>query len=105
MKMKSGSCSKWPLWMKLAYATNWSISDSSAVKAYSCIKVHYAEQFAAKIQVQIMRMKFTCCLNMAFNLTKPLWALRYMIKALTDHFAVAIIRENVACVYDAVAMF
>ena len=41
---------------------------------YSCIGIRYRKLFeAAKIHVQIMR--FTCCLNMAFNLTKPIWTL------------------------------
>ena len=38
-------------------------------------------------------MRFTCCLNTAFNLTKPLWALIFLhevtrksIAAVTDHF-------------------
>ena len=59
---------------------------------------------AAKIHVQTMR--FTRCLNMAFYLTKPIWALICFhnvtwesVAALTDHFADALDRENVACVY------
>ena len=63
---------------------------------------------AAKIHVQIMR--FTCCLNMAFDLTKPIWAPICLhddtwesAAALTDHFADAFVRENVARVYDVVA--
>ena len=47
---------------------------------------------------------------MAFNLTKPFWALiclrditRESIAALTDHFADSFVRENVARVYDVVA--
>ena len=63
---------------------------------------------ASKCHVQIMR--FTCCLNMAFNLTKPIWALiclhdvtRESIAALTDHFADAFVREKVACVYEVVS--
>ena len=38
-------------------------------------------------------MRFTCCLNTAFNLTKPLWALIFLhevtrksIAVVTDHF-------------------
>ena len=57
-------------------------------------------------------MRFTCCLNMAFSLTKPIWALIYLqdvtresVAALTDHFADAIVREDVARVYDVVATF
>ena len=43
-------------------------------KPYSCIGIRYAKLFgAAKIHFQIMR--FACCLNMAFSLTKPIWAL------------------------------
>ena len=48
-------------------------------------------------------MRFTCCLNKAFNLTKPIWALTCLhevtqesLAALTDHFADAFVRENVA---------
>ena len=55
-------------------------------------------------------MRFTSCFNMAFNLTKPIWVLiclhdftRESIAALTDHFAIAFVRENVACVFDVVA--
>ena len=47
---------------------------------------------------------------MAFNSTKPIWALiclhdvtRESVAALTDHFADAFIRENVARVSDVVA--
>ena len=50
--------------------------------------------------VQIMR--FTCRLNMAFNLTKPVWALICLHNvtlgsdaALTDHFAYTFVYENV----------
>ena len=49
-------------------------------------------------------------LNMAFSLAKPIWALICLhdvtwerVAALTDHFADAFVRENVACVYDLVA--
>ena len=56
-------------------------------------------------------MRFTNCLNMTFNLIKPIWALICLhdftlesVVALTDHFANALVRENVACVYDTVAM-
>ena len=52
---------------------------------------------AAKIYVQILR--FTCCLTMAYNLTKPIWALICLpdvtgesIVALTHHFADAFVR-------------
>ena len=62
---------------------------------------------ATKIHVQIMR--FTCCLNMAFYLTKPIWALiclhdvtRKSFAALTDHFTDAFVRENVAHIYEVV---
>ena len=47
-------------------------------------------------------MRFTCCLNIAFNLTKPVWALICLHNAtlgsdaaLTDHFAYAFVCENV----------
>ena len=68
--------------------------------------IRYAKLFeVAKIHVQIMR--FTCRLNMAFNLTKPTWALICMhgitqesTVALTDHFADVFVRESVARVYD-----
>ena len=47
---------------------------------------------------------------MAFSLTKPIWALICLHKvtlesvaALTDHFADAFVRENVACIYNVVA--
>ena len=63
---------------------------------------------AAKIHVQIMR--FMCCMNMAFNLTKPNWApiclhdvAQESVAALTDHFTNAFVRENIARVYDVVA--
>ena len=63
---------------------------------------------AAKIHVLIMR--FTYCLNVAFSLTKPIWALICLhdvtwesVAALTDHFADAFVRENVPRVYDVVA--
>ena len=55
-------------------------------------------------------MRFTCCLNMAFNMTKPISALislhdviRESVVAMTDHFVDAFVRENVARVYDVVA--
>ena len=55
-------------------------------------------------------MRFTCCLNMAFNFTKPIWALiclydvtRESVVALADHFLNAFVCENIACFYDAVA--
>ena len=55
-------------------------------------------------------MRFTCCLNMAFNLPKPKLGpellhgvIRECIAAMTDHFADAFVRENVAHVYDVVA--
>ena len=71
--------------------------------------MRYAKLFeAAKIHVQIMR--FTCFSNMALSLTKPTRDLiclhdvtRESIAGLTDHFAYAFVRENVACVYDVVA--
>ena len=76
---------------------------------YSCIGIPYAKLFeAANIHVQIMR--FTCCLNMAFNLTKTIWAMiclhditQESAAALTDHFADAFVCENVARVFDIVA--
>ena len=56
-----------------------------------------------QIHVQIMRFK---CLNMAFNLTKPIWALICLhdatlesVAALTDHFTDVFVHENVARVY------
>ena len=75
---------------------------------HSCIGIRYAQLFkAAKIHVQIMR--FACCLNMAFNLTKAFWdpiclhdVTRKSVAALTDRFADAFVRENVARVYDVV---
>ena len=71
--------------------------------------IRYAKLFeAAKIHVQIMRL--TCCLNMAFNLTKPIWALICLhdvtwerVAALTDQFADAFVWKTVVRVYDAVA--
>ena len=55
-------------------------------------------------------MRFTRCLNMSLNLTKPIKAriclhdvTRESVAALTDHFADASVRENVARVYDLVA--
>ena len=48
--------------------------------------------------------------DMALKFTKPILALIYLpdvtresIAALTDHFADALVRKNVACVYDVVA--
>ena len=75
---------------------------------HSCIGICYAKLFeAAKIHVQIMR--FRCCLNMAFNLTKPILALIILhdvtlesVAALTDYFTDAFVRENIVCVYDVV---
>ena len=63
----------------------------------SCIGICYTKLFeAAKIHVQITR--FRCCLNMAFGLTKPFWALICLHEvtlerdaALTDHFADAFV--------------
>ena len=56
-------------------------------------------------------MRFTCYFNMAFNLTKPIWALiclhdvkRKHVVALTDHFVDAFVRQNVARVYDIVTI-
>ena len=80
-----------------------------SINHFSCIGICYLKLFeAAKINVQILR--FTCCLNMAFNLTKPTLALICLhdvtcesIAALTDYFANAFIREKVARVYDLVA--
>ena len=55
-------------------------------------------------------MRFECCLKMAFNLTKPIWALiclhdftQERVVALTDHFADAFVCQNVVRVYDVVA--
>ena len=79
------------------------------IKQDSCIRINYSKLFeAAKIHVQIMI--FTCCLNMAFYLTKPIWALiclhdvtQESVGTLTDHFTDAFVRENVDCIYDIVA--
>ena len=76
---------------------------------YSCIGIRYARLFkASKIRVQIMR--FICCLNIAFNLTKTNCTLiclhdftQESVTALTDHFTDAFLRGAVACVYDVVA--
>ena len=67
------------------------------VNLHSCIGICYAKLFeATKIHIQIMR--FTCCLNMAYNLTKGIWALICLhdvlwesIAALTNHFADAFV--------------
>ena len=80
-----------------------------SIKQHSCIGIRYAKLLeATKIHVQIMGFK--CCLNMAFSLTKPIWALiclhdvtRESVAALTDHFADAFVSENVAHVYEVVA--
>ena len=64
---------------------------------HSCIDIRYWKLFEArKSHVQIMR--FTCCLNMVFNLTKPIWALicshdvtLEKVAALTDQFANAFV--------------
>ena len=60
--------------------------------------------WSRKIHVQILRC--ICCLNMAFTWKRLNWALICMhdvtlecVAAVTDHFANAFIRENVACVY------
>ena len=60
--------------------------------------------WSRKIHVQIM--KFMCCLNMAFTWKSLNWALICMhgftlecVAAVTDHFANAFVRENIACVY------
>ena len=57
--------------------------------------------WSRKIHVQIMR--FTCCLNMAFTWKSLNWALICMhdvalegVAAVTDHFAHAFVRDNVA---------
>ena len=54
-------------------------------------------------------MRFTCCFNMAFSLTKHICSLicfhdvtQESVAALTDLFTDAFIRENVAHVYDVV---
>ena len=54
---------------------------------------------AAKVHVHIMR--FTCCLNMAFNLTNPIWAMiclhdvtREGIAAMTDYLADLFVRKK-----------
>ena len=51
-------------------------------------------------------MKFTCCLNKAFTLKSVNWALICIydvtlecVAAVSDHFADAFVRENVAHVY------
>ena len=77
---------------------------------YSCIGICYTKLFqAAKINFQIMR--FRCCLDMAFSLTKPILALICLhdltwesVAALTDHFSDAFVCENVVCVFDVMAM-
>ena len=72
------------------------------------MKIRYAKPFdAAKIHVQIMRS--TCCLNMGFTSQSLNWALiclhdvtRESVAALTEYFADAFVRENVARVFDVV---
>ena len=85
-------------------ASGTDITPLKSINHYSCIGIRYAKLFeAAKIHVQIMR--FTCYLNMVLNLTKPklgpdlcTWRLHgERVAALTD-------RENVAIVYDVVAV-
>ena len=51
-----------------------------------------------------------CCLDIAFSLTKPIWALSCLhevtqegVADLTDHFADAFVHKNVARVYHVVA--
>ena len=73
--------------------------------AQSCLKPLSNEQ---KSHVQIMRFK--CCLNMGFNLTKPKLSAEMFacvtwesVAALTDHFADAFVRGNDVRVYDIVA--
>ena len=56
------------------------------------------------VQIHVQNMRFTCCLNMAFNLTKPnlspeLFAWE-SVGALIDHFADAFFLRNIACVFD-----
>ena len=60
--------------------------------------------WSRKIHVQIMR--FACCLNMALTWKSLNWALICMhdvilegVAAVTDHFADAFVRENIALVY------
>ena len=74
------------------------------MNGHSCIEFGYVKLFvAAKIHVQIMR--FTCCLNMVFNLTKSkLICLhdntRESVATLTDHFANAFVRQqNCVCLW------
>ena len=62
-----------------------------------------------KPQKSMCKSKFTCCLNMAFNLIKPIRALiclhdvsRECVVAFADHFVDAFVRKNVARVYDVV---
>ena len=55
-----------------------------------------------------MFMRFTCCLKMAFSLTKPIClhdVTPKSVAALTDHFADAFVRENAVRVYDIVVTF
>ena len=56
-------------------------------------------------------MRFINCLNMTFNLTKPIGPLIRLhdftwetVVDLTDHFADALVCKNVACVFEVVAM-
>ena len=78
---------------------------------YSCIAICLAKSLFEATNFHFQIMKLTCCLNMAFNLTKsilPLICLHDVTwkraAALTDHFANAFVRKNVARVYDVVAM-
>ena len=84
---------------------------NSANKHLYLHRIHYAKLFeAAKIHVRIMR--FTCCLNMGFNLTKlklgpDLFCMTiYTVKrfGLDCHFANAFVRKNILSVYDVVAI-
>ena len=58
-------------WKRGIFIIMFDMCQVSETNMHSCIGLCYTKLFeAAKIHVQIMR--FTCCLNMAFNLTKPI---------------------------------
>ena len=85
-------------WAKISW-----MNSNNSVKKYEFLHGNSLREavWSRKIHVQIMR--FTFCLNMAFTWKGLNWALICMhdviqenAAAVTDHFAGAFVRENVA---------